>query len=128
MKVLLDTHAFLWFVNDDPQLPQRVRDLLEDEQTEVYLSLISAWEIAIKCSIGKLQVPDPVESFVAREALQNDLLLLPLELRHIGQVEVLPLHHHDPFDRLLIAQGIVEGIPVVSIDKKFDAYQVKRLW
>ena len=130
MNLLLDTHTFLWFAGRQQYalLPQATRDVLEDGANTLYLSYASAWEIAIKVSIGKMQLAEPVADLVRSQQAQIDLQLLPFQLAHIDLVERLPFHHKDPFDRLLIAQTLVEGFSIVSIDAAFDAYGVNRIW
>lgn len=131
MRLLLDTHAFLWFVSDDPRLSTRARELIEDPDNQRLLSAASHWEMAIKASLGKLALTDPFDVFMPRELRANGVELLPVELRHSMQVAALPFsanNHRDPFDRLIIAQGIVEGLPIVSGDPRFNDYSVKRLW
>jgi PIN domain nuclease of toxin-antitoxin system len=127
MKLLLDTHAFLWFVNDDTRLSSSAAALLESEN-DVLVSLVSLWEIAIKYSLGKLALPAPYEEFVAQQILANEIDVLPIQIAHLTGVSQLPFHHNDPFDRLLIAQSIVEGVPIISVDSIFDRYSVRRLW
>jgi len=127
MKLLLDTHAFLWFVNDDTRLSSSAAALLESEN-DVLVSLVSLWEIAIKYSLGKLALPAPYEEFVAQQILANEIDVLPIQIAHLTGVSQLPFHHNDPFDRLLIAQSIVEGVPINSVDSIFDRYSVRRLW
>ena len=128
MRMLLDTHSFLWFVNLSPDLTAHARSVIEDDASEVYLSIVSAWEIAIKTAINKLHLPAPVHLFVPAHVATNDLLMLPIELSHLGALTRLPFHHKDPFDRLLIAQAIAEQMPIISADEKFDAYGVQRIW
>jgi PIN domain nuclease of toxin-antitoxin system len=126
--VLLDTHAFLWFLLDDPQLAANARALIEDPANDVEISPASYWEIAIKNGLGKYALPEPYDVFMEREIADNDFRILHIEPRHTAILTTLPAHHKDPFDRLIIAQGIVEGIPVVSGDAAFDRYPVTRLW
>jgi PIN domain nuclease of toxin-antitoxin system len=127
MKLLLDTHTFLWFIEDSPKLSTEAKGLLESE-ADLLLSVASVWEMAIKISIGKLSLPSPFDEFVSEQLSKNTIELFPIGLAHLGLVSTLPFHHRDPFDRLLIAQAITEQYPIVSIDDKFDAYPVKRLW
>src|SRR3954470_17017182 len=108
MRLLLDTHAFLWFVADDPQLSKRARDLIEDPVNERLLSAASHWEMAVKVSLGKLTLTEPFSVFVPRELQTNQVDILPVELRHSVQLATLPFppgNHRDPFDRLIVAQG-----------------------
>ncbi len=127
MKLLLDTHTFLWFIDDSPQLSQKGKTLLEADN-ELLLSIASLWEIAIKLRLSKLTVAMPVEVLMTQQLTQNDIALLPITVAPLMIVSTLPLHHRDPFDRLLIAQAMVEQMPIVSADPAFDAYPVQRLW
>ena len=128
MRFLIDTHTFLWFVTDDPKLSDYALGLIEDETNEVYLSMATLWEIAIKFSIGKLTLHKPFQDFVDEQIHINEFQLLKIEPAHVKTVSILPLHHRDPFDRMLIAQSIVENLPIISVDTVFDAYGVNRLW
>jgi PIN domain nuclease of toxin-antitoxin system len=127
MKILLDTHAFLWFVNDDPQLSLAAKTLMESD-VDLLLSVASLWEISIKIGIGKLELPDLFDVFIPAQLQINEIEILPIELRHLAPLTSLPLHHRDPFDRLLIAQALVEELSIVSADKVFDRYEVSRAW
>lgn len=123
MRVLIDTHILLWFINDDPQLNQETKALLQSD-TDVAVSIASLWEIAIKVSIGKLTLPDSVEKLFPKQLSLNQIELLPIAVSHLQTVSALPFHHKDPFDRLIIAQALVEKIGLVSVDKVFEAYGV----
>ncbi|MEA2172877.1 MAG: hypothetical protein QOD00_469 [Blastocatellia bacterium] len=127
MKLLLDTHAFLWFIDDSPGLSAQAKALLESD-VELMISAASLWEIAIKSSIGKLTLAQPYETFIPQQLAQNSIEILPVELEHISVVATLPFHHRDPFDRLLLDQAMVEQLPVVSADTVFDMYAIERLW
>ncbi|NBD17323.1 MAG: PIN domain-containing protein [Cyanobacteria bacterium] len=127
MNVLIDTHTFLWFINDSPNLSSTAKDLLESDN-EVCLSLASIWEIAIKVSLGKLALPTTVGEFIPEQLELNQINILPIQVSHLDTVASLPFHHRDPFDRLIIAQAICEQISVVSVDQVFDLYEIKRLW
>lgn len=127
MKYLLDTHTFLWFVNDSQQLSHEAKDLIESD-VDLLLSVASLWEIAIKASLGKLTLPDDYDKFIPQQIALNDVEPLPISLAHLNVVARLPFHHRDPFDRLLVAQAMVENIPIVSADSSFDAYSVNRQW
>ncbi len=127
MKILLDTHIFLWFINNDPQLSPTARTLLESD-VDLVLSAASLWEIAIKVSIGKMTLPKPFEIFIPEQLQQNQIEILPIAVNHLTNVSTLPFHHKDPFDRLLVAQSFAEGIPIVSVDTMFDQYNVNRRW
>jgi len=126
--VLLDTHALLWFLKDDPQLSSAAKAAIEDAQNRKLVSIASCWEIAIKVGLGKLNLNEPSRSLLEREIPRNNLELLPITLVHATAGEMLPPHHRDPFDRLLIAQAGIEGIPVVSADRNFDLYSLQRIW
>lgn len=124
MKLLLDTHTFLWFVNDNPKLSDRLKDLIEDTSNVSYLSVASLWEMSIKFNLGKLTLDPNYEEFVEREVTTSSIQLLNIELSHLRINATLPFHHRDPFDRLIIAQSIAEDIPIVSVDSAFDQYAV----
>ena len=128
MRLLLDTHTLLWFALGDAQISPAALALINDAGNDKLVSPASYWEIAIKVSIGKLTLNQPYEDFIDRGVRQNGFDILPIEPRHTGRVAVLPFHHKDPFDRLLIAQALTEGIAVVGVDPLFDRYGVKRLW
>jgi PIN domain nuclease of toxin-antitoxin system len=128
MILLLDTHTLLWFLRDDPLLSVSAKELIEHPTNRKLISVASCWEIAIKAGLGKLELAEPSRSLLEREIPRNNLELLPISLAHATSVETLPLHHKDPFDRLLIAQAMTEQIPVVSADTHFDLYSVTRLW
>jgi PIN domain nuclease of toxin-antitoxin system len=127
MKIIIDTHTFLWFINEQPELSATIKTLIESD-TDVLLSVVSLWEIAVKVSIGKMTLPDAFERFIPEQLMINDIEILPIALPHLTLISALPFHHRDPFDRLLIAQSIVEDLPITSIDKAFDAYGVNRIW
>ena len=128
MRVLLDTHTLLWFLLDDPKLSAVARDVIADAQNRPEVSPASYWEIAIKISLGKYELPEPLGAFMDRELAQNDIRILPILPRHTAALTDLAFYHRDPFDRLIIAQAIVEGIAVVSVDPLFDRYPVCRIW
>lgn len=124
MKLLLDTHIFLWFVNDNPQLSNHLKDLIENENNVSYLSMASLWEMSIKFNLGKLTLDPNYEEFVETEVTASTLSLLNIELEHLRINATLLLHHRDPFDRLIIAQSIAQNIPIVSVDSAFNKYSV----
>jgi PIN domain nuclease of toxin-antitoxin system len=128
MRLLLDTHTFLWFVADDPNLSPVARALIEDPANERWLSIASPWEMAIKLNIGKLTLAAPLLDFLRKQLPLNSIQLMPITLEHLASVSTLPKHHRDPFDRLIISQAIVENIAVVSGDPEFDAYPIVRRW
>ena len=126
MKLLLDTHAFLWYVWGDAQMSKSAKALIDDPNNETLLSPASWWEIAIKVSIGKLTLAEPYGSFMQRETQRFSRLDITLD--HLTIVASLLLHHRDPFDRLLVAQAMIEQIPIVSGGPKLDQYPGTRLW
>ncbi|WP_165229140.1 type II toxin-antitoxin system VapC family toxin [Aquisphaera insulae] len=128
MNLLLDSHSFLWFVWDDPQLSPTAKALIEDPANRCLVSVASCWEISIKVGLKKLELGEPATTFVSRELTTNRFDLLGIELIHATSVEALPPHHKDPFDRLLVVQSMIENLPVVSADTQLDAYGITRLW
>jgi PIN domain nuclease of toxin-antitoxin system len=124
MRLLLDSHAFLWWVKDDPALRRRARAAIADADNECFLSHASIWKMAIKASLGKLKLPSRVERFVGEHCEANGFHLLPITLAHVASVEGLPFHHRDPFDRLLVAQAQHEAMTLVSRDASLRAYGV----
>jgi PIN domain nuclease of toxin-antitoxin system len=128
MRLLLDTHTFLWWVKDSDALSKTAGARIADEGNECFLSLASAWEMAIKVATGKLELPAPVGRFVEEQLAANAFQLLPIELVHVAHVAKLPFHHRDPFDRLLVAQALKEKLAIVSADPIFRKYGAKRIW
>ncbi len=128
MNTLLDTHTFLWFVDANPKLSANARAQIESPANRKFVSIASCWEISIKVGLGKLKLSDPVDVFVPRELKTNRFSLLPIDLKHVMFVSDLPLHHRDPFDRLLVAQCLVDRLAFVSGDQAMDAYGVNRIW
>jgi PIN domain nuclease of toxin-antitoxin system len=128
MRLLLDTHTLLWFYQNDPKLSPRALAMILDPANDKFISPASYWEIAIKLSVGKYALSVPYEDFIRGAIDLNGFLYLPIEPRHTAALIALPYHHRDPFDRLLIAQAIIEGIPIVSADGAFDPYPITRLW
>lgn len=128
MKLLLDTHTFLWLVEGSPSLSATARTALADPANLLYLSAASVWELAIKTANKKLALADPLAIFVHRWTAAYQLPLLPIYAAHVLAVAALPDHHRDPFDRILIAQALVETMTLVSADAKFTPYAVPILW
>ncbi len=118
----------LWIATDSGKLSGRARETYLDEHNEIYLSVASLWELAIKISMGRLSIKSSLESFVEQHVLGNDIGILKVSSDHIFPVATLPFHHKDPFDRLLIAQSVHEKLAVISTDRKFDAYSIERIW
>jgi len=127
-RLLLDTHTFLWWMTNDPRLSRGARRLIEESSASVYLSAASCREIATKFQLGKLPVPSGLALDVEAGALESGLIPLSITFKHYQVSAQLPRYHKDPFDRLLIAQALVESMTVLSVDAIFDGYQVPRLW
>lgn len=127
MRVLLDTHVWLWLQTEPERLSQSSLDLLSDPANELLLSAASAWEIAVKVGLGKLSLPAAPADYVPRRLATSGTTALPVELRHALHVAGLPRHHRDPFDRLLVAQAQVEGLPLLTADAQLGAYDVEIL-
>ncbi|MEI9959749.1 MAG: type II toxin-antitoxin system VapC family toxin [Limisphaerales bacterium] len=128
MKFIADTHAFIWFVTDSPQLSSPAKKLFESSDSERFLSIASIWEIAIKASLGKLSFDKPLEQFLPEQIALNYIHLLDISMTHALSVAKLPLNHRDPFDRMIVAQSLLENLPVLSNDPALDAYGIKRIW
>lgn len=128
MNLLLDTHTFLWFIIGSSNITANARALIEAEANAKFFSIVSLWEIAIKVSIGKLTLSAPFEELFPKQLNNNGIELLNIKVEHTAKVTTLPYHHRDPFDRLLIAQTMVEQMHIVSADPFFDAYSITRLW
>ena len=128
MKVLLDTHALLWFIWGDSKLGLAAREAIEAPSSRRMLSVASLWEMAVKVSLGKLEVELPLHQLVSRHVLGNGIEVLPISVAHLDELIELPLHHHDPFDRLILAQARVEGATVITKDEKFSQYRVATRW
>ncbi|MPY90560.1 MAG: PIN domain-containing protein [Luteitalea sp.] len=128
MRLLLDTHAFLWWVADDKRLSRRAHAAIADRTNECLVSLVSCWEMAIKVSLGKLSLGSTVNQFVPSQMATNGFTLLPIKFSHTARVASLAFHHRDPFDRVLVAQALLERLAIVSVDPAFRRYGVKRVW
>jgi PIN domain nuclease of toxin-antitoxin system len=127
MKLLLDTHIFIWWADQPEKLSNAVLSALEDEANELLLSVASVWEMQIKIQLGKLKVRLPLKELVKNQQETNDLTVSPVTLTHVLAVGDLPFHHKDPFERLLIAQSTQEDLTLVTADSQFSAYSVKLL-
>lgn len=128
MRLLVDTHSFLWALLHDHRLSSRAKSILRDGENELAFSLVSLWEIAVKMKIGKLNVLGSSVTYIRDEMNAYGMELLPIRYEHILQLEALPPHHSDPFDRLLIAQAITESLPILTNDAIVREYPVKVLW
>lgn len=128
MRLLLDTHTFIWWATSSDKLSANVLAFLNNGDNQLILSLASVWEMQIKCQIGKLQLGISVPSLVGNQQENNNLLVFPIELSHVYALKNLPDVHKDPFDRIIIAQAVVENLPIITIDSLFDRYPVVRIW
>jgi PIN domain nuclease of toxin-antitoxin system len=128
VRLLLDTHAFLWFITNDAQLSTAAKALLADPNNVILVSPASYWEIAIKIRLGKYLLHTPYETFIMHGIAGNGFTVLPIEPKHTAVLTTLPMHHRDPFDRLMVAQAMAEGTSLVSNDAALDAYPIQRLW
>ena len=129
MKFLLDTHTFLWLINKlySSKLSEAVNRLFLNQENQFYLSIASVWEIAIKVNLGKLDIVQPIGPFILEQLQENDINLFDIRFQHAIKVAELPLHHRDPFERIIIAQSLVENIPLLSKDEIFDTYGIQRI-
>lgn len=128
MRALLDTHAFLWWISDDPRLSETATEIIADGNNELYFSAASGWEISIKAGLGRLEVPDDLQKFIADQLLRNAIQGLPIYLRHALYTRTLPGHHRDPFDRILVSQAILEKMVLISADHQISRYAVEVVW
>lgn len=128
MKVLLDTHIWLWMLSQPDRLGRQTRAIIEDPSTSLLLSAATSWEIAVKNSIGRLPLPEPVSSYVPSRMRQTGVESLAISHSHALQVAALPHHHRDPFDRLLIAQAQLENLPLMTIDGVLRNYDIEVIW
>jgi PIN domain nuclease of toxin-antitoxin system len=128
MKYLLDTHAFIWMDSDPARLSSRVTAICQDSTQTLLLSMASVWEMQIKLQAGKLTLPAPLVQIVENQRQANRIGLLPIELSHVLGLANLPAHHQDPFDRILVAQAVVEGLALISHDPRLALYPVSVVW
>ena len=128
MNLLADTHAFIWTFSNTKMLSTIATQEFKNPANQVFLSVASVWEMQIKIKLGKMVFNDTLENIISEQQTVNNIQILPIQLSHTLYLENLPLHHKDPFDRLLISQAIVENMTLVSADTKFPKYQVNLLW
>ena len=128
MRLLLDTHAFLWFIQEDDKLTSTALKYIQDEENQLYLSVASLWEVAIKTNLGKMKLDGTFEQFFIHHLRENRCLLMPIRFSDIVSVSTLPHHHRDPFDRMLVAQTLMHKYPLISSDAGLDAYGIERIW
>ncbi|MCH8317096.1 MAG: type II toxin-antitoxin system VapC family toxin [Bacteroidetes bacterium] len=127
MNYLLDTHTLIWFLEDNPKISKKADNIIKDKNNSIDVSVASFWEMAIKLSIGKLKLPEPLP-IIIQKTKGIDIEILQLHTDYILKIENLPFHHKDPFDRIIITTAITEQLSIISIDEKFDKYEVKRIW
>jgi len=127
MKALLDTHTFLWAISGSERLSRRAECIFVGP-SDLWLSVASIWEILIKVQIGKIPLPLPAGPYIVKKLVENRIETLRISLDHVLKVETLPMHHSDPFDRILIAQSIEEGWPLITADPIFERYPVQVIW
>jgi PIN domain nuclease of toxin-antitoxin system len=128
VRVLLDTHALLWWISDDPRLSDRAREIIADGRNELFFSAASGWEISIKAGLGRLEVPEDLQRFISDQLSRNAVQSLPIYLSHALHIRNLPDHHRDPFDRILVSQAILEEMPLLSADPQISRYPVEVVW
>ena len=127
MRILLDTHIFLWFISGDPRLSANIRDAIRILDNEVYLSSVSVWETIVKYQLGKLIVPEPPETYLPKQRNIHQISSLPLDESSVLQLAKLPPLHRDPFDRMLICQALQNGLTIATVDAAIRAYSVSVL-
>ena len=128
MRYLLDTHTLIWLFSNNPQLSNQARSINTDESNELFVSIASIWELTIKSSLGKLNLTIPLSDLIAQKLIPSDIQLLPIQLEHLAVLQILPFHHRDPFDRILIAQAISDRLTLLSTDAAFKSYDVDCNW
>ncbi len=127
MNFLLDTHAFLWFINGDAKLSEKAKQEIENPGNTNYISIASFWEVAIKLGLKKIELGFPYQE-LKEQAIKNNFVILPLSFDHTHQLTKLPVHHRDPFDRIIISQAIHEQLTVISKDPNFSLYKIQVRW
>jgi len=128
MKVLLDTHTFLWWITDDDRLSSTAREIITNGDNELFLSAATGWEISIKAQLGRIKLPKEPHSFIAEQLRLNSIQSLPIHMSHALHIYSLPNHHRDPFDRMIIAQAQLEDLPILTMDSQIARYQIKVIW
>lgn len=122
MNVLIDTHVFIWLDTQPGKLSKKAMEICQNLNNQLYLSIASVWEMQIKMQLGKLDLKIPLADMIKMQQQENDLKILNITLEHIYQLQVLPFHHNDPFDRIIMAQSFLENMPIISIDGNFNKY------
>jgi len=127
MELLIDTQSFIWFTEDDPRMPSKIKSLLNNKDNALLLSIVSLWEITIKIGIGKLKLQKSLSDMI-NDIYEDGFEILPIKLSHLLELSRLVPIHKDPFDRMIIAQGLAENIPVISSDRVFFEYPIHAIW
>ncbi|MBD3315311.1 MAG: PIN domain-containing protein [Chitinivibrionales bacterium] len=127
-RFLLDTHVFIWWIIDNPRLPEKVRTIMRSRENELYLSAASSWELIIKAQLGKIQLPEDAESFILNELRQNAIQPLPISIHHTLRAAALSPHHKDPFDRMLVGQALCDNLTILSGDHMLQKYEAQVFW
>ncbi len=127
MKYLLDTHTLIWFIEGSEKLPNKLRAIIEDPENNIYISIVSLWEISIKQSLNKIELDSSIEEYI-NKVIENNIEIVSILYEHILKLNILPFHHRDPFDRMLIAQAIVDKMIIISKDSHFPEYETAVLW
>ena len=127
MNLLLDTHTYIWFSTNKPELSAIVKKMVEDSDNSSYISIASLWEMSIKISLGKLSIDKEFKD-VIKDLTESGIEILPISFEHVLRSSSLPFHHRDPFDRIIIAQSMCEGMKLLSADIIFDQYMNERIW
>lgn len=128
MKALIDANVLLWALTDHSRLSRNAAKVLDDSKHQLFFSVAGLWELVIKNQLGKLKLPRPAGEFLKQELVDLQIPILPIEVRHVVRLESLPMHHRDPFDRVLIAQSFEEDMVIVSSDRIFKRYSVEVVW
>lgn len=128
MKVLLDTHTFLWWITDDNRLSSSAREIITNGDNELFLSAATGWEIAIKAQLGRIKLPKEPHSFIAEQLRLNSIQSIPIHMSHALHIYSLPNHHRDPFDRMIVAQAQLEDLAILTMDSQIARYEIKVIW
>jgi PIN domain nuclease of toxin-antitoxin system len=128
VRALLDTHTFIWFAEGSASLSAVAAEFIGDGENDLLLSVASLWEMAIKVNLGRLRFDAPFDEWITEHLQRLAIDVAQITVPHLAVIATLPLHHRDPFDRMIAAQGIADGLPIVSVDKAFDSYPVSRIW
>ena len=128
MRALLDTHTFLWWIDDSDELSHDARQIIENSENTILVSAAVGWEIAIKTGLGRLEIAEDPERFIPEQIARNSFGVMPIQMSHALHTHDLPDHHRDPFDRLLVSQSQMEGLPIITRDMVFKKYEVETFW